>query len=428
MNLWFSVTVVLDEPASVVSGDKRAVECRAYVRHYGVSAFTRAAARQLIRRDIPDGRIDWSRTVVKDASRVLLSEAILSKIPNNSIEMIWHVSRRLLVPYDEKQRYLEEAEPSQGSDDIEGTFLNARLALEHQDIDVAVQLGHRLSELRHSSGFEILALAALADRELEAGIRILEEGVSRAPGVWSLWHLLGICHSDVGSYQRSIECFHRALKSYGVDRSAVQLNLAISELRQGRHEAALTQLDGLSIEGLDNRIVSLRMSILNDLHRFDEAIDNGSKALATDNTGEYRASVHAELARALFEGYGQIGVSVSHAWKAIALDKSEPTAARVVREATPQTSKEAKRMIVFIGGLWDEPCEGSSTGTAFVAYYEVVATSAKDALEMICPFEPPKYRDSLRVLRVTVKQPAAQDLKGVYEADADYVTFPYEIL
>ena len=55
----------------------------------------------------------------------------------------------------------------------------------------ALDVGMQLKSMRHTSAFEIIALAHAGLDDLEQAIEILEEGVTQGPTVWLLWQLLG---------------------------------------------------------------------------------------------------------------------------------------------------------------------------------------------------------------------------------------------
>src|SRR5437867_3873200 len=75
----------------------------------------------------------------------------------------------------------------------------------------ALEAGRKLKRLRHSSAFEIMALAHLRLGVLGKAIAILEEGVRKAGRVWLLWELLGNCYSDAERYDAAENAYQEAL-------------------------------------------------------------------------------------------------------------------------------------------------------------------------------------------------------------------------
>ncbi|MDB6037312.1 MAG: hypothetical protein JWM99_1153, partial [Verrucomicrobiales bacterium] len=74
----------------------------------------------------------------------------------------------------------------------------------------ALKIGQDLKKLRHSSAFEILALAYLRSNKLSKAIKVLEEGVAKAGRVWLLWELLGNCYSDAGRFVKAEKAYVEA--------------------------------------------------------------------------------------------------------------------------------------------------------------------------------------------------------------------------
>src|SRR5436190_12168919 len=104
--------------------------------------------------------------------------------------------------------------------------------------EAALKVGRRLKKLRHSSAFEILALAYLRSERLSNTIAVLEEGVARAGRVWILWELLGNCYSHAGGYVKAEKAYQNALRLEGCNRDVIHLNRAIAFNRRGKHTEA----------------------------------------------------------------------------------------------------------------------------------------------------------------------------------------------
>src|SRR6266481_4669728 len=92
----------------------------------------------------------------------------------------------------------------------------------------ALAIGRKLKRLRHSSAFEIMALAHLRLGALPRAIAVLKEGVAKAGRVWLLWELLGNCHSDVGRYKNAERAYQQALLREHCDADVIHLNRAIA--------------------------------------------------------------------------------------------------------------------------------------------------------------------------------------------------------
>lgn len=107
------------------------------------------------------------------------------------------------------------------------------------EIDEALRMAERLHEMRYSGGFELSALAYAAQGRTEEAVRVLEEGVERAPQAWLNWQLLGNYRSDLGRFADAEAAYERALTCPDVQPSSVRLNQAILAHRQGDPRKAL---------------------------------------------------------------------------------------------------------------------------------------------------------------------------------------------
>lgn len=302
-------------------------------------------------------------------------------------------------------------------------------ALDAFDIERAIELGRQLETLRHSSCFEILALAFDADDKREEAIAVLEDGTTKAPSVWRLWQLLGNYYSDSRRHEDSMSCYQKAFECPNVDASSVYLNKSIALLRNQDYLPAIKAIDHVSSEALQPLAISHKMHLLNAAKMFSEAAKLGENTidlpLWNDENAAQLAEVHGELAFAIWKSSLDRDRAQYHAWLAISIDKSETTAAWLIRDIAAETSPKARHMTVMIRGRWHEPLDGENAPPGFFVSYEVVAETSEEALAFILPFEPEKVRDSLGVEECTLREPAPGVPKGVYQAHPSYIMFPW---
>jgi tetratricopeptide (TPR) repeat protein len=303
-------------------------------------------------------------------------------------------------------------------------------ALDGLEIARAVELGRELEKLRHSSAFEILALAFDADEKRDEAIEVLERGVQKAPSVWRLWQLLGNYYSESNRLEDSLNCYRKALECPNVDDSSVHLNRSIALRRNRDYSTALKAIDQVHSESLQPRAISHKMQILNAAGLCVDAVSFGESSvespLWSSENSEQLAEVHGELAFAIWKLSRDRNRALHHSWKAIELDKHETTAAWVIREQNERASAKARHMSVMIRGRWHEPFEGHDEPPGFFATYEVVAETPEESLAFIRPFEPERLRDSLGVEECTEHEFATDMLKGVYDVHPGYYMFPWD--
>ena len=144
--------------------------------------------------------------------------------------------------------------------------------LEVEDFQGAIKVGKQLQTKRHTSAFEILALAHAGLGNAQRAVVVLEEGIRRGPDVWLLWQLLGNCRSDLGLYDVAHEAYESALKCPGVNASSVHLNAAIALSRQKRLDEAMARLDLVEDNELQPRVEAQRLYIFNERREYEAAI------------------------------------------------------------------------------------------------------------------------------------------------------------
>ena len=106
-----------------------------------------------------------------------------------------------------------------------------RCIREH-DYERALKFAGELRKLRHSSTFELEALARAGLGDVEGAVRALQDGVAKAPTVWLNWQLLGNRLSDLERYDEAAVAYARALQCPDVHESSLHLNQAILASRR----------------------------------------------------------------------------------------------------------------------------------------------------------------------------------------------------
>lgn len=307
---------------------------------------------------------------------------------------------------------------------------NAFAALKANDSQRAIKIGKQLKKIRHSSAFEILALAYEAVDRLEDAVLVLEEGIQVAPSVWLLWQLLGNFYSDQQRYQESLACYQRALECPCVDSSYIHLNLALVFSRTKQWEVALNQLPNVTSDALQFPAKVLRMKLLNVLGRFEEtqALKADAEALSVSYPEKERpevARMYAYLGEAVWESRRDSAAALDYAWKSIAGNRNDPTALWLIRAVLNDVSPNAHYMNVIVEGEWSVPFEGQTKPHGFFVVYVVVADTPEEALNLIKPFEPSEVRASLAVDEYKTLEPSPTELKGVYSSSS-YIFSPPE--
>ena len=293
-------------------------------------------------------------------------------------------------------------------------------ALESGDLKAALRAGARLKELRHSSAFELIALAHAAGGDLDEAIAALDEGVSVAPSVWVLWQLLGNYRSDQRDFERAAEAYSRALECPGANPESVHYNRATALSRNEEFQEALDTLDLIQGDVEDERlrwmVVRVRMDVLNGLGRHGEAAGVGLASLSSLDSEvepETAAGILAELGRGVWQGENDRDRAVAYALDAVRLHKDNDRAKWLLRELTGRVSTDGRHYRLLLHGDWME-ADRNGEELSFFTTYHVVAESEGQAFEYAAAFEPREVLGSLTVEEAEVVAEVTDAPTGVY--------------
>ncbi len=248
-----------------------------------------------------------------------------------------------------------------------------------------------------------------------------------------IWEYLGEYLSNAERYDEAIDAFRRAQSLPNASQAAAELNIAIVQDRQGRHEDALRILEKIPLmpkrdgDPTDWRVTSQRVSTLTRLGRPEEALSLVQKAIEglrpDDEDRMGQALLWADFAELRWTHLNDAEGALDAAWEAVRLDKTNEMAAWVVRDVAHLLSPTARSYRVIVLGLWHLPLRAGEKALGFMTSYGVVADSAAEALEFIRPFEAPAVRESLRVQSIDDLGPKPELPKGVYWATGGYTFY-----
>jgi len=298
----------------------------------------------------------------------------------------------------------------------------------------AIKIGNKLKKLRHTSAFEILALAYLNNEETKKAIEILKEGVGIAPNLWILWQLLGNTYSVTNEYFEAQKCYRKALECEEHDTNSILYNSALAYKRAKDEISHKKQIDKISTLELHKNqqfnllflVTSEKVSFLVQNGHIEEACNLAEECVNLHvNKFEYRTEFSQLLsayAEALWERQN-IEAAKKIINEAIKLDKSNNSAAWLIREIDNLSSSNAKYFSIIIMGVWPEPFEGEELNPGFFTTYKVVADDIDQSLLFIKRFEPSEVHSSIKVEESEILDENPNVRLGVYETTG-YDFFP----
>ena len=283
----------------------------------------------------------------------------------------------------------------------------------------ALKVGRELKKLRHSSAFEILALAYLRQGKIAKAIHVLEDGVSKARRVWILWELLGNSYSDANRYEEAENAYLKALQQPGCDASLVHLNRGIAFHRQGKISEARAALRQVNSDHVKRRANALRIRL---------ALADGKNSVARQLAAELERSRFPKGGYHERETESEIALSCSLAFqtsvdrkkkartlavRAVEHDPTNQAALSLIRELDAESDLHAKLYRLLILGRWPKPFAGESKIPGFYRTIHVVASNEKEAFWYAKQILPTELRRQLSVEECSLSN-ARMKQKGVY--------------
>ncbi len=304
------------------------------------------------------------------------------------------------------------------------------------DYKRAIQCGKKLLKLRHTSGFEILALAYAGKGKKKKAIRILEKGVRKAPDVWLLWQLLGNYYSDRKKYKKALTAYDKALEFEHTDTASVNFNRAIVFDRQEQYQEALSVLEiPEETRLLSYRAQSLKALLLQELEQNEEALEIASQTHKhllnldeefVDDNAEELSIVWCQLGQVYWQAAQDEENASTCTDYALSLQRGDEQALTLIRNIENRRSPKSKYYRLFIEGDWPEKIEdekGRLRPAGFFTTYDVVADDKDEAFTYVRNFEPEEMRESLKIEECEALEKRPDDPKGVYQITG-YGLFP----
>ena len=284
--------------------------------------------------------------------------------------------------------------------------------LENLDYDRAMAAGKKLKKLRHSSGYEILALAYAGKGRKRKAIKILERCLKMAPHLWQFWELLGNFQADLERFEKAQESYSRALECPRADRDSVNLNKALALEKQGCLENAMESLDLIDDEELVYHAQAVKLRIMDVTGRNDQAWEFAKELMQDIPEAGLEPDIHAYLlalaAQAVWVGGRDREKALELALKSLEISRSDPAAMWLVREMMDLRAPDSN---VYEMTVSYEPGSGDP------GYYfgcSVVAQTPDEALSFIRMFEPEHVRKAVRVDSIKVIKKKTPQPKVVY--------------
>lgn len=291
--------------------------------------------------------------------------------------------------------------------------------LDEAKFDEALEIADQLREQRSSGAFEIGALGHAGKGDLETAVRVLEDGVEKAPAVWLNWQLLGSYLSDLGRFPQAAAAYERALDCPGAWVASVRLNQAILASRQDDLQEALRWLERVDDPELSLQAAAVRVSALAGSGRAGEAERLGMEVLASaPDAGGGAGS--AELGR-IAAAIARIRIDrdgLTEQTRSFLVDHwtrwISPEILAAIRDFDNAYSDRAKYYRLVVHGKLPETGSPEIDVRGFFCTYDVVADSPAEALQYIERLDRREPIANLSIEESRVLESRPRDPKGVY--------------
>jgi tetratricopeptide (TPR) repeat protein len=311
-------------------------------------------------------------------------------------------------------------------DSIEELMSAGYEALESENYADAINFGEELIERRHSSGFEIAALAYQREGEIGKAIELLEEGVKQAASVWVLWKLLGDCYSYAGRLDDAEKAYQAALARNQPDVDLIHLNRGIAFQRQEKWADAENAFFRVKAKKLRRRALAELIRI---------AANSGNSALAAERATALMnqqasdeedldrrgsSSILSAVALGLFHGKDFVRAK-EYALLAAELNPSNSESLWIIREAHGNRARNAIGYTFILQGELDDDADQGKH--PFMRTLQIVAQDVDAALNYAREFFSETVCESLRVEEVNEFDASEYEFEGVYFVSG-YITYP----
>jgi Tetratricopeptide repeat. len=282
----------------------------------------------------------------------------------------------------------------------------------------ALAVGRRLNRLRHSSAFEIMALAHLGLHRLSKAIAVLEEGVAKAGRVWLLWELLGNCYSDAGRYKNAERAYQQALLREHCDANVIHLNRAIAFNRADEPQKAWMAIQKVESPRLARQADPVRIRIQLALGKkrsaSELALNLSRRRLPVEDLDSRNESFLLATCAQALNNVGKRRKARSLAFRAVGFNPDNTEALSLIRDMDNKRSPGTSLYQLLIRGIWNEPFGKSKVPPGFFRSCQVAAPDESTAFQLAKRFFPPEVRSSLAVEECKTISSKDTKLHGVY--------------
>lgn len=296
--------------------------------------------------------------------------------------------------------------------------------IEEGEFEQAATKAEELQALEIPDGWHLKSVALLHDGEDDAAFNVLEEGIAKFPDNLGLLLEKASSLMQLERFQEADGILEAAKDKTETEKGEIEMMQARSEFMQGKVDEALNRLQDIEDRTYILDAIHLQLELLEAVGRTDmilEIAESDMDSFPTpvdDEEFETMAGILAKIANAHWEEKDDVEGAKELLKLAFHYFRNHPDAMWLWREMEPVFSDEAKAFAIEVNGTFlDREEMGDVAGRNYHTYYQVLAGSLEEALELIKDYEIDAIdKDAIKVMSVESEPAEDDEAVGVYWA------------
>lgn len=296
--------------------------------------------------------------------------------------------------------------------------------IEEGEFEQAATKAEELQALNIPDGWHLKSVALLHDGHDDESFAVLQEGIEKFPDNLGLLLEKASSLMQLERFEEADEILEDAKEKTETEKGEIEMMQARSEFMQGKVDEALNRLQDIEDRTYILDAIHLQLELLEAVGRTDVILEIAESDMdsfptpADDDEFETMAGILAKIANAHWEEKDDLDGAKELLRLAFHHFRNHPDAMWLWREMEPEFAEDAKAFAIEINGTFlDREEMGDVAGRNYHTYYQVLAGSLEEALELIKDYEIDAIdKDAIKVMSVESEPAEDDEALGVYWA------------
>lgn len=296
--------------------------------------------------------------------------------------------------------------------------------IEEGEFELAATRAEELQALNIPDGWHLKSVALLHDGQDDESFAVLEDGIAKFPENLGLLLEKASSLMQLERFDEAEEILEDAKAKTETQKGEIEMMQARSEFMQGKVDEALTRLQDIDDRTYVLDAIHLQLELLEAVGRTDVILEIAESDMdnfpspADDEEFETMAGILAKIANAHWEEKDDVDGAKELLKLAFHYFRNHPDAMWLWREMQPVFADDAKAFAIEVTGTFLNREElGDVSGRNYHTYYQVLAESLEDAVELIKEYEIDAIdKDALKVMSVETEAAEDDEAIGIYWA------------